>query len=230
MPRIFDPSTPELMDRPQPVSPELVRDLENLASLNRWFGSQRLVRWFLQRWVAPGSTLRVLDLCTGHGDLPRTMVRWARDHGVKITVEAVDAQASTLAIARDASADFPEITWFEGDALTYGAAGGYDLVHCSLALHHFSETDAVRLLQRFRELSRRWVLVADLERAPWTTLGVWLLTALIYREKMTQVDARESARRAFSFSEFRELARRAEWPMPGHERFRFCRQALWLEG
>ncbi len=38
MKRQFDPAEPELMDRPQPVSAELERDLKNLRQLNRWFG------------------------------------------------------------------------------------------------------------------------------------------------------------------------------------------------
>ena len=38
MKRVFDPQDPELMDRPQPVTPALEADLRNLVSLNRWFG------------------------------------------------------------------------------------------------------------------------------------------------------------------------------------------------
>ena len=46
---------------------------------------------------------------------------------------------------------------------------------------------------------------------------------------MTRHDARVSARRAFSFAEFRQLAERAAWTDFGHSRFIFCRQALWLD-
>jgi hypothetical protein len=38
-----------------------------------------------------------------------------------------------------------------------------------------------------------------------------------------------SARRAFSFSELRELAARAGWKDFGAGRFRFGRHAIWLE-
>ena len=41
------------MDRPQPVSPELISDLRNLRALNRYFGSYRLIRLFLHRWIRP---------------------------------------------------------------------------------------------------------------------------------------------------------------------------------
>lgn len=231
MPRDFDPTEPELMDRPQPVTEELAVDLENLASLNRWWGSHRLLRRFLHRWWQRGESPRVLDLCTGAGDLPLVMARHGREHGVTPRITALDFNPATIELARRRCAEFPEIEFVAGDALTFGTAAGerpYDLVHCSLALHHFSEADAIQLLRRARALGTR-VLISDLERAWFTTLGVWLLTALFYREPMTKHDGRVSARRAFSFREFRGLAEQAGWTSFSHERFAFCRQAVWLE-
>ncbi len=228
MKRAFDPHEPELMDRPQPVTPELEADLRNLVSLNRWFGSHRLLRKFLEVWLARGHRYRVLDLATGAGDLPRHLADWARRRGIAVQIDAVDANPSTLEIARGLSGNFPEITYLRDNALTYAPAETYDLVCCSLALHHFSEADAVRLLRHCRELSHRFTLVADLERSPATLLGIRALTTFLYREPMTRADALASARRAFSFAEFRALAENAGWTDFGHTRFLFCRQALWL--
>ncbi len=216
------------MDRPQPVSAELEVDLENLRKLNVWFGSHRLVRGFLQKWLKPGTSARVLDLATGSGDIPRMMVEWARGCGVTLEIEAVDAHPSTLAIARSLSAGFPEITFVEADALTFDPDGRYDIVCCSLALHHFGEADAVTLLRRCRELSRGHVLVADLARSVVALIGIHALTATIFREPMTKYDARMSIRRAFSFRELAEMARAAGWESFGHRRFPVARQAVWM--
>ncbi len=229
MERQFDPGTPELMDRPQPISTELEKDLLNLRQLNRFFGSHALTRRFLQRWIRPGETLRVLDLATASGDIPRLVVDYARARGAIVGVDAVEQQESTLSIARALSADYPEINYQQGDVLDWESDEPYDIVLCSLALHHFSEEDAVRLLQRCREFSRRCVLVSDLERGPFATVGVYLLTAAIFRAPMTQHDARTSAERAFSFRELRALAVRAGWENFQHRHFRFARQAIWLE-
>jgi hypothetical protein len=86
----------------------------------------------------------------------------------------------------------------------------------------------VRLLARCRELSSKFVLVADLQRGLLATIGVYLLTALIFRDPMTRTDGRLSAARAFSFPEFRSLAERAGWRNFGHRKFAFARQAIWL--
>lgn len=217
------------MDRPQPVSAELVRDLRNLRQLNRYFGSYRLIEHFLRKWLRRGRRARVLDLATGSGDIPRLVVDHARKVGADVTVEALDQQRSTVEIARGLSAAYPEIQFREADVFSFAPAEPYDIVMCSLALHHFSEPDAIKLLGRCRELSAKYVLVSDLRRGALATLGVYLLTALIFREPMTRTDGRRSAERAFSFAEFRALAERAGWKNFGHARFAFARQAIWLE-
>jgi 2-polyprenyl-3-methyl-5-hydroxy-6-metoxy-1,4-benzoquinol methylase len=229
MKRQFDLAEPELMDRPQPVTPELASDLRNLRKLNRYFGSYRLIEHFLGRWIQPRSRMRILDLATGSGDIPRLIVDYARNAEADVTVDAVDQQPSTLQIARSLSRDYPEIDFVEGDILSFGESGGYDVVLCSLALHHFEEAAAVQLLRRCHDLSRRYVLVSDLRRGLLATIGVYLLTTFIFREPMTRTDARLSAERAFSFREFRSLAERAGWKNFGHRKFAFARQAIWLE-
>jgi 2-polyprenyl-3-methyl-5-hydroxy-6-metoxy-1,4-benzoquinol methylase len=227
--RQFDPALPELMDRPQPVTPELERDLSNLRSLNRWFGSHRLVRHFLRRWLRPNEKARILDVATGSGDIPRLIVDHARRQNLSVHVDAVDQQESTIEIALGLSAAYPEIDFYCADLFEWNPPELYDIVFCSLALHHFSNDDAVRALQKIRELSRARILVADLRRARWMTCAVYFVTATIYRDEMTKTDARLSAARAFSFAEMRELAERAGWKNSGHRRFAVGRQAIWLE-
>jgi 2-polyprenyl-3-methyl-5-hydroxy-6-metoxy-1,4-benzoquinol methylase len=173
--------------------------------------------------------LRALDLATGSGDIPRMIVRFARQIKARVEVEAVDFQAATIDIARRLSANFAEIDYHCADIRDFGAPASYDLVMCSLALHHFSEAEAVNLLRRCAELSRRFVLIADLRRGWLGRFGVPLITTLFFREPMTRHDARVSMERAFSFREMHQLAQAAGWAEFGHRRFRFARQAIWLE-
>jgi hypothetical protein len=229
MKRSFDPAVLEMMDRPQPVSPELERDLERIRQFNRWFGSYRLILSFVRRWIKPGRCLRTVDLATGSGDIPRLIVDYAREIRAQVQVDAIDRQAATLELARRLSAGYPEISYIDADILKWSSPQTHDIALCTLALHHFSDEDAVKVLRRCNELAKRFVLVSDLRRGFFLKAGVDLLTALIFREPMTRHDARLSAARAFSFSEMRDLARRAGWRNFGHRKFRFARQAIWLE-
>src|SRR5258708_29757945 len=110
MKRQFDPVELELMDRPQPVSSELERDLENLRDLNRWFGSYALISMFLSRWIKPRARLRIVDLATGSADIPRLIAEHGRKVGAELRIDALDRQSSTLEIAKKLSPNYPEIS------------------------------------------------------------------------------------------------------------------------
>jgi SAM-dependent methyltransferase len=228
--RKFDPDLLELMDRPDPSTPELARALINLQELNRHFGSHRIIRHFLNRWLKPGETLTVLDACTGFGDIPRLVVERARQRGSHVRVLALDMQPATLEIARRRSTLFPEISYVQADIRSFQPGDRFDIVLCSLALHHFAWREAVEILQRLSRLGERAVLISDLVRSVTGLLGVYLLTSTIFRDPMTKFDGRLSIRRAFSFAEMKRLAVEADWEEFGHRRFSVSHQALWLEG
>jgi 2-polyprenyl-3-methyl-5-hydroxy-6-metoxy-1,4-benzoquinol methylase len=227
--RNFEEARPEWMDVAETVTPALERDLANLESLNRRFGAHRLVLDQLAPLLAKRQPLRLLDLGTGAGDIPRAIVLQARRAGCPVLITAVDRQAPTLAIARKMAADFPEIRFVEADMLTFSEDVLFDVVMCNLVLHHLEESDAIRLLRRCRELSRGAVLVTDLRRSRLAQAGIFAVTELFYREPMTRHDARLSAERAFSYAELGKLAVAAGWWGFRHRRRPVFRQALWMD-
>ena len=227
--RNFEETRPEWMDVAETVSPELERDLANLESLNRRFGAHKLVLDYLGPVLARRQPLRILDLGTGAADIPRALVRRAREVGCPVLVTAVDRQQPTLAIAEEMSAGFPEIRFQQADFLTFAEGTIYDVVLCNLVLHHLDESDAIRLLRRCRELTKGVVLVTDLRRSRLAQTAIFAVTEVLYREPMTRHDARLSAERAFSFPELRKLAIAAGWWGFRHKRTPFFRQALWLD-
>lgn len=229
MKRRFDPAVLEMMDREQPLFAELDRDLERIRQLNRWFGSYRLILSFIRRWIKPGGPLRIIDLATGSGDIPRLIVDYSRSIGAVVEIDALDHQPATLEIARELSVDYPEISYIDADILRWCPAGPHDMALCTLTLHHFSDQDAVKVLQRCSELAARFVLVSDLRRGLFLKAAIHALTAFVFREPMIRYDARLSVARAFSFSEMSDLALKAGWQDFGHKKFRFGRQAIWLE-
>jgi 2-polyprenyl-3-methyl-5-hydroxy-6-metoxy-1,4-benzoquinol methylase len=227
--RRFDPAITELMDRSQQVSEELEDDLKNLEKLNRYFGSYSLVRFFLRRWLSRRKSVRLLDLCTGFGDIPRFIVDWCRLKGIPIEITAVDLQPATLELAKRWSGAYPEITFVAGNVLDFLPLSPVDLVFCSLALHHFSDEEAIRLIRQTGLMTSGNILFSDLERSDLGIIGIYALTTLVFREPMTRFDGRLSMRRAFSFAEMDRLTHAAGWRRFDHRRFLICRQAIWRE-
>jgi 2-polyprenyl-3-methyl-5-hydroxy-6-metoxy-1,4-benzoquinol methylase len=104
----------------------------------------------------------------------------------------------------------------------------FDLVNCALALHHFSEEDAGRILEVARHFTGRWAICSDLERS-WLNVGmIALLTTVVMRDEMTRHDARVSSRRAFTFAELARMAREAGWQEFQHYRVPMARQVMLL--
>jgi 2-polyprenyl-3-methyl-5-hydroxy-6-metoxy-1,4-benzoquinol methylase len=227
--RNFEESRPEWMDVAETASPELERDLANLESLNRRFGAHKLVLDYLTPVLERRQPLRVVDLGTGAADIPRAIVRRARELGCPIVITAVDRQQPTLEIAEKFAAGYPEIRFQRADFLTFAEGTIYDVVLCNLVLHHLDETDVIRLLRRCRELTKAAALVTDLRRSRLAQAGIFAVTELFYREPMTRHDARLSAERAFSYPELRKLATAAGWWGFRHKRTPFFRQALWMD-
>src|SRR3982751_5156446 len=127
MKRSFDPAVLEMMDRDQPPSTDLERDLQHLRQLNRWFGSYQLVLGFIRSWIRPADKLRVVDLATGSGDIPRLIVDYARKIGAGVEIHALDRQPATLEIARSLSTDYPEISYREANILEWNSVKSYDI-------------------------------------------------------------------------------------------------------
>jgi SAM-dependent methyltransferase len=210
--RCFDPNHRELIDRPG-IDPVLLREeLQILECMNRRSGGHQLMLQYVQRLLSPTrrASVSILDLGTGIADIPRAIVAWARQRQLPVAITAVDGNPDVLQIARESCRDWPEIRLERHDllALPY-APDSFDLVLCSLALHHFAAADAVTILQRVQEMSRLGYVVNDLRR---NWLAIWsteLLTRTVIRSPIVGHDAPQSCRAAFTVGELRALAQQA---------------------
>ena len=210
--RRFDPQCPELMDGPGIDRESLREELRTLEYFNRQGGGHWLMRRYVKRFVAwhPSASLNILDLGTGAADIPRALVAWARQSRRTINITAVDRNPENLQFARELGRDWPEIRFEQHDlrALPY-AKESFDLVLCSLTLHHFTSADAIIILRQMHQLTRGGYLVNDLRRnwlSLWTTQ---LLVRALSRSPVFRNDALQSCRAAFTVRELRTLAERA---------------------
>lgn len=210
--RRFDAQQPEMMDQPG-VDPELVREeLLALEHANRRLGGHRLMLHYVGRVLGPArrQSVSILDLGTGSADIPRAIVAWARRERLPVTVVAVDANPVALEVARAACRDWPEIRLDQHDlrALPYEAES-FDLVLCSLALHHFGNAEAQAILNRIHALARVGCVVSDLRRNWLTIVAADLVARTVLRNPVTRNDVPQSCRAAFTVGELRTMAMNA---------------------
>jgi ubiquinone/menaquinone biosynthesis C-methylase UbiE len=227
MQREFSEDNPEIMDLPGQDEAELRLDLENLARLNRTFGGCSAVQKMFRLLAGKMRQVLLVDLASGYGDQGRSLIAHARTHDCDLTVVAVDRVFDTLRLAREATPPHQRMFFVQADArqLPFRNGSG-DLVFCSLALHHFSNEDAGRVLREMRRVGKLGAACVDLVRGRIAVFCIWLLTAVIMRDPMTRHDARLSIRRAFTCAEMRALAQRAGWTSLVHDKFFWFQQAV----
>jgi 2-polyprenyl-3-methyl-5-hydroxy-6-metoxy-1,4-benzoquinol methylase len=186
---------PEILDDQTPDSG--ARSLHDLARINRYLGGHEATRKAL-RSVAPDGLFTVLDVGAASGDTGEAI----RTAFPKATVTSLDYRVHHLRRAAQ-----PKVA-ADAFGLPF-APRSFDIVHCSLFLHHFKDNDVVALLRGFREAARLAVVVNDLERHRLAYLFLPFTKWLFQWDPITLHDGPISVQAAFTASELRDLAGKA---------------------
>jgi SAM-dependent methyltransferase len=213
----------ELMDRPVDALEELEGNLADIEFANRWLGGIAPIR----RAVRLSGARTVLDVGSGSGDVPHALVRDGRKRGVDVRVTCLDRSEQMIAIARRRTAADERLTFVcgEGERLPFDDAA-FDVVTCTLALHHFEPPAARALLREMRRVARLTPIVSDLSRSPVAFAATWVWAHATTRNRLTRHDAPLSVRRAYQPHEALALAREAGWRSPRIRREPFFRMTL----
>ena len=204
---------PELMDQPgldQVSHRDALAGLRRINRLSRTGG----IAWAAIEQLAatdPGRTWRVLDLASGGGDVAIDVARRAVRRGMKVLVDACDISpfAVRYASARAAERRVENVSFFQCDVLNGPLPDGYDVVMCSLFLHHLDDENAVALLSKMAQAAQRLVVVNDLRRSAIGYLLAWLACRVLSRSPVVRVDGPRSVQAAFSLDEIRRVAHRS---------------------
>lgn len=216
--------TPELMDDPQLDAQAHAAALRGLARLNALSRSETLL-WPTIKDLAQrsGGRLSVLDIATGSGDVPIALARRAAREGINIDLHACDISNTALAHAKDrAERHGVRMHLFRHDAVEQRFDQRFDVVTCSLFLHHLDTADAVCFFSNVETAVGRTLLINDLRRSPAGLAVAWAASRLATRSRIVHVDAVKSVRAAFTPQEMSDLARRAG--LNGNE---VCRRWPW---
>lgn len=186
-----------------------LRGLERVNSISRissmlWKPLQALAR------DHPSRPLRILDIATGAGDLPIQLWRRARKAGLTLDIAGCDMNPRTVAYAQQrAEEQQANVQFFPLNVSDQPIPGDYDVVMCSLFLHHLDDDQAVRLLRDMARACTRMALVNDLIRC---TAG-WVLAYLgargLLTSRVNHVDAPRSVAAAFTIDEIKQMVQHA---------------------
>jgi 2-polyprenyl-3-methyl-5-hydroxy-6-metoxy-1,4-benzoquinol methylase len=199
----------ELMDDPAVDADAHVAALRGLRRINRVSRTAATLWPSIARIAQAhrgGGTLSLLDVATGGGDVPLSLWRRARRHGLALDIDACDISETALrfAAAEAARAGAP-VRFFRLDVLTEPLAKRYDVITTSLFLHHLTDTQIVALLNTLAAHADHLV-ISDLIRSRSGYGLAFLGTRLLSGSRIVHVDGLKSVRAALTLSEAHALA------------------------
>lgn len=203
---------PELMDDPQ-LDPQVHQGaLQGLSRVNWVTQTHRLLWKPIEEYCQKNklTSVSVLDLGCGSGDLLVWLHAKALQQGIQLKVTGCDLSPVALEFARQRAAqEKMDAEFRQLDVLEGALPQDQDIVVCSLFLHHLESGDVVRLLQRMTEAARHLVVAQDLLRSRWGYLMCVAGTQLISRSRIVHVDGPLSVAGAFTLAEILSLSEQA---------------------
>jgi len=222
----LSPIGTELLDDPAADPRAAATSLHHIARANRWFGGRAAAWWGVERLlrsVEAGRTIRLLDLGTGSGDIPRSLVDTAARRGR--TLHAIGLERGAVAARLAAAAGLPAVVGCVG-ALPVRAKS-VDLVLLSQVAHHLAADAAAELFRRASEVARLGVVVADLFRSAAAVAAFRVGSAMLGFDAITRADGITSIRRGYRVAELQGLVARAGFAATVRRRPGFRIVAIW---
>ena len=204
---------PEIMDRPDVNVADHAEALAGLRRINAASKAAEKIAAPIIRLARRKNLhrLSMLDIACGGGDVPLSVAKLARKFGIEIDLTFLDRSQTALNLAA-AAANNARIQSRSicADLMDDWNHSNFDVVTCSLFLHHVLQPDrVVQLLQRMRTIARHIVVISDLRRSPLGLFVAFAGSRILSPSAIVHHDAPASVRAAWTLRELTDFAARA---------------------
>lgn len=201
---------PEIMDDFAMEGEELRDALDKIAKINQLLGGNQLTLQGIQSLLKPISKekeVTIVDIGCGGGDMLRKLAEFGKQNGYHFRLIGIDANAYTISHAEQLSKEYTNISYRCEDIFDCNFKElHYDIVLCTLTLHHFKDEEILRLMQLFYENASIGIVINDLHRS---AIAYRLFQALcfVFRlNAMSREDGLTSILRGFKKEELEQFS------------------------
>jgi hypothetical protein len=216
-------NAPELMDTECKDEADYAACLADLAQVNTVTLARRpTLAWLTEalRRRKRDEAVSIFDVAYGHGDMLRTIARWATRRGARVRLGGIDLNPSAAATAQAASPGLA-LDLATGDVLSHIPMPPPDYIISSLFTHHLDRSQLIAFLRWMELHAQHGWFVNDLERHVLPYYGFKLLGWVMRWHRFVRHDGAVSIARAFRPEEWRDLLIEAGVPGRVHRRFPF---------
>jgi len=178
---------PEIMDD-FALEGEILRDaLDKIAKINQLLGGNKITLEGLERLISNSGDreITICDMGCGNGDMLRAIADYGLENDLKFKLIGIDANAFTISHAKKLSRTYSNIRYscenIFGDDFQKSE---YDIMLCTLTLHHFKDREILELLGKLYTQTRIGIIINDLHRS---ALAYKLFQALCYMFKLNDM-------------------------------------------
>lgn len=206
----------ELMDDHELKGKKLQQVLEDLTTVNKWLGGNRVTIQGVEKLLEgkpKDKEISIADLGCGNGTVLRELAKWGRENGYKLKLVGMDANEHTIKVAQAECIEYKEIDLLPLNVLNSAfEKHRFDIITTTLTLHHFSDEEIERLLKKFVNQANYGVVINDLERNMKAYFLFMAFSSIFLKTKIARKDGLTSIQRGFKKEELEEFAKGVNAP------------------
>ena len=190
---------------------DLFRDtLDKLEIINRFLGGNLVTIIGLKNLLenqSKNKIITIVDLGCGNGDILRDVAKYGKKNKYSFKLIGIDANSSAIEYAKELSKEYTEIYFKKINVLSEDfKKQSYDVVLCTLFLHHFKNAEIISLLKTITNKATIGVVVNDLHRHK-LAYYLFKLIGFFIKNKMVKQDGLTSILKAFKRKDLENIAK-----------------------
>ena len=202
----------EIMDDFSLEGEELRDALDKIASINQFLGGNKLTLQGVTKLIHKNDEITIVDLGCGNGDMLRALADFGTKNNYNFKLIGIDANAFTIDYAIKLSQEYPNISYKCEDVFSEPFSQlNYDIVLCTLTLHHFKNNQIDYLLQLFQKQARIGIVINDLHRNIIAYRAFQLICFFFRLNRMSREDGLISILRGFKKQELINFSERNQF-------------------